>query len=120
MMPKLSYLLWWAAVLAICLGIWSAATFPAIKFGTETLVRGRVNDLIDRSRLSEEEIESLDATLQRIVNNDKQWQNSHQLLHKISAGGFFLSAICFLVGAVLARRLEERLLAHKSETMKEV
>jgi hypothetical protein len=116
-MPKLSYLLWVSAVLAMCLGIWSVTTIPIIKFGTETLVQGRVNELIDRSRLSEEEIESLDASLQRIVNNDKQWQDSHQLLHKISAGGFLLCAVCFLIGAVMARRLEERLSAAKNETM---
>lgn len=115
-MSKLSYLLWGSAVLAMCFGIWSFATFPVIEFSTETLLRRHIDELIDRSQLSEEEIESLDATLQRIVNNDKQWQDSHQLLHKISASGFLLCAVGFLIGAVMARRLEERLTPAEFET----
>jgi hypothetical protein len=106
-MPKLSSLLGYLSFGAMCLCVWSAITFPVIKFGTETLLR-IVDERIDRSQLNDEEVKSLDATLQRIVNNNKQWQESDVALRTISTGGFLVVALCSLVGALKARRLERQ------------
>jgi len=116
-MPKLSHLSCLAGVATLGLAIWSAVTFPIIKFSTESIVRGRLSELIDRSQLDEDEIESLDLSLQFLVSNDRQWKESHHALNRIAVSGFLFCAICFFVGALMTRRLEKRLLALPGTTI---
>lgn len=114
-MPRLSRLLCFAGLLAIGLGAWSIVTFPIIKFSTESIVRGRLHELIDRSQLTEDEIESLDQSMAFILSNDRHRRESQQTLHKIAVGGFAFCAVCLFSGALLARRLEIELTTAKSE-----
>ena len=115
-MPKLSHLSCSAGVAALGFAMWSAVTFPIIKFSTVSILRGRLSELIDRSQLDAYEIESLDLSMQFLVSNDRQWKESHHALNRIAASGFLFCAICFFVVAAMTRRLEKRLLALSGTT----
>lgn len=115
-MPKLSSLLSYSALLSFGVSVWCVMAFPVIKFSAEVILRASVETRIDRWRLSQEELRSLDASLQKIVDNDKQLLASHFRVNLVCVGGFFLAAACFLVGALKARQLELRLAAALSDT----
>ena len=105
---KLSRMLLIAAVGSLGLAAWSFATFPIIKFSTESMVNGRLLELIDRSQLSEDELKSLDLVLKFLIGNDRQWQMSQDKLHAIATFGFTACAIAYVCGAAWAHSLEKQ------------
>lgn len=107
-MLKLSHSLIIAALVSLAFAAWSFVTFPIIKFGTETVVRGRLTELVDRDRLTEEERESLDLIFEFLISNDRQWKASHDALHTIALSGFLLCSLFLCWAAYQARRLENR------------
>jgi hypothetical protein len=107
-MMKLSRMLLFAAIGSLALAVWSLATFPIIKFSTESIVNGRLAELIDRSQLTNEELESLDVIFEFLIGNDRQWRTSHHRLNTMAIYGFLACATVFAFGAARAHGLEKR------------
>ena len=114
---KLTIFLALAAVASLGLALWSLATFPIIKFGTETIVRGRLAEVVEQAQVTAEDRNVLDKSLDMIVSNDRQWQRSHEQLHMMSVLGFLVTALCFGIGAWKSHHLERQLASAESKRL---